>query len=277
MKQRTGPWWPAFGALVVLALTCGCPATPRLPQPPSVSRTRVVKKQSLEELISRIRQNVMGWLTLDAVCDVSITSPLINLPGNRVDLTNGSITVERINGRIHISFPAEPGGSLRVIGDGSSFAVDILDRSYRGKYGDPVTGQSDRVHLQPEDLLAVLDPSGLFLRTRQVLAQGPRFSLIYSLAFVEEPQPHVRMVSSVSIDRAGEEHMVVTTYDPDGSVRATMRVLSVATLSGLRNVPVEIPSRIAILYPEDPTTIRIDVRKIRLNGKLAPGLFELPD
>lgn len=275
-RRHRAPWsLVGLMAAFLLAGAVGCRGT--RDEIPPVVRPERVEKRSLQSLKDRIILNALGWETLDAKCDVAIRNLSIPRPDNLVELTNGRISLQR-PGKVNLKVPELGRAGLRLIGDGSSYRVEILGDVYSGSYGDPISAQPQHMHFMPEDVADAFDPSNLVWDKAQTLTQDPVYSHVYSLDLVQEPRPGVRMTSSITIDRRREQNLFIVKYDQDGSVRTTIRYGKVEPMSGREEEePVEVPTVIRMDYPDDPTAIIIRLRDVRLNVELNPALFELTD
>ncbi len=268
--RTAGLLWGLVAVSVLLgAGGCGTPGPA-----PSVAPVAVVEKRGLGLLTGRIQQNGAGWATLDATCDVTIYNPAIFTIGNQVVFKGGYLSFQK-PGKVNLTVPEAVGGGLKLVGDGSAYRVVIVGEGYRGAYGDSLSPAFRRIHFMPDDIADALDPSGLFRERAQLLTQGPVRSQIYSVELVDAPDPWLRMTSTITIDRRREQNLIITKYDRDGSVRVVITYQAVRALTGDDGETVEIPTVIEMVYPEDPTGIRIELRSIELHGELLPELFQV--
>ncbi|MCK4283111.1 MAG: hypothetical protein KAX44_02250 [Candidatus Brocadiae bacterium] len=262
-------------SLVTVSLLWGASGC-RAPRPaPSVAPVVVVEKRGLDLLKSGIKLNGAGWTSLDATCDVTIHNPAIPSIDNQLVFERGYFSFQK-PGKVNLTVPMARGGGLKLVGDGSAYRVEIAGEAYRGAYGDSLSPAFRRIHFMPDDIADALDPSGLFWDRAQLLTQGAVRSQIHSVELIEEPEPWFRMTSTITIDRRREQNLIITKYDRDGSIRVHITYRTVQALTGLDDEPVEIPTTIELIYPEDPTGIRIELRSIKLHGELRPELFQVP-
>ncbi len=258
-------------ALAAVAGAMGCAGTPEPVTP--LSRAERVPYRSLDLLKENIVANSQ-WQTLEASCDLTILNPSIPTPGNTLILRGGRIAIDRGSHRISLTAAGQD-GSLRLVGDGSIYESALLGQVYRGKYGDSLSAEPAVIHLMPDDLADAFDPAGLFWEQAVTLTQGPLFSQIHTVDFIEEPVPQLKMTSTITIDRRRESNLTILKYDPDGSVRVQVGYLTVRpfTTGGDESVPAEIATRLRIDYPQDPTAILMQLTNVQLDVKLDQDQF----
>jgi len=83
------------------------------------------------------------------------------------------------------------------------------------------------------------------------------------------------MTGSITIDRRRESNLTILKYDEDGSVRVQIVYLTVRPYSAGddESLPAEVPTRLRLDYPQDPSIVLIQLTNVELNTKLDPDQF----
>jgi len=234
-----------------------------------------VPYRSLDLLKMNIVANSRRWQTLEATCDLTILNPSIPTPNNALALRAGRIAFDRRSRKVSLAVRGIGGNRVKLVGDGSAYEATVLEDVYRGSYGDSLSAETGRVHLMPDDLADALDPANLLWERALTLTQGPLLSQIHALDFIQDPAPHLRMTGSITIDRRRESNLTILKYDEDGSVRVQIVYLTVRPYSAGddESLPAEVPTRLRLDYPQDPSIVLIQLTNVELNTKLDPDQF----
>jgi len=260
-------------AIGAVAAAWGC-AGAREPEP-SLARVDKVPYRSLDVLKASIVANSGRWQTLQATCDVTILNPSIPAPSNALVLRAGRIAFDRRSRKVSLAVRGLGGNRVKLVGDGSAYEATVLEDVYRGSYGDSLSSETGRIHLMPDDLADALDPANLFWERALTLTHGPLLSQIHALDFITEPAKHFKMTGTITIDRRRESNLTILKYDEDGSVRVQIVYLTVRPYSAGddESLPAEVPTRLRMDYPQDPTIVLLQLTNIELNTELDADRF----
>jgi hypothetical protein len=262
--------------LVAVAMALASAACRTAPQPVALQQSAIAPKRDLQYTRAVLKDNARPWATLDATCSVVIFNPRIPLPGNQLPVGSGRLVFEKPD-KVRLVAPDSEKATVRLIGDGNAFYVDIpvFRCTYHGRYTDPVQVDPARLVFLPPDVADALEPANLLVDRAQTLTQVEQHSRVCSLEFVTQPEPAIRTTSLVVINRATDRLASVEKYNQDGSIRARVLYRAFQSVMTGQQEVVQVPSAFDLTYPEDQTTIRIELRGIVLNSKLSPELFKV--
>lgn len=271
----------AMLALAALA-AAGCGLTSESgPQAPESytpgSPPRDLPKRSLKALRHRVLENASKFKTLTASCQAKIMSPLIRGDQKRASMS-GELYIQK-PGKVHLELYGGGKTYVELTGNGRAYRADMPlfgNTQFSGEYGDSIRWRPDRLHFMPDDLVDLLDRDRWFDNRAQVLrsSKKPPKWQIDNLALQSQPQPSVRVVSKLTINRRTQHVRSFVKYADDGSVRVEAWFRSIQLVqTGDRSV--RVPSKIWMHYPIDGTWIGLSLDNIELNVDIEPDRFKL--
>ena len=266
----------AVAAVLVAALAVGSLGCRGKEQRISPATPMVAPARDLDYTVSALDADARGWASLSAPCEVIIRSPQINVPARQARLGDGRIIIEK-PGKVNITMSNRDQMVLRLVGDGERYRVEmpVFSDAYSGSYGGPATPQPRRIHFMPEDVAAAFDPRSLLADSAQAITQWEQYTGLYNLQFVETPRKHVRIVSSLIVDRRTNQLFSAERYNEDGSVRVRISYSRIETLMDSAGNPVAVPTQVRLDYPAEQTAVLVGLRNIELNKKPGPEVFAL--
>jgi len=265
----------ALLAAVVAGMVPGMAGCRHTNQKIELASAFTAPKRDLDYTKEILYANARRWTNLAAGCQIAISSPQI--PGHRVIIPDGNLVFSK-PGSIRIIAPDSDQPSLRIVGDGKTYRVDmpLFSSTYSGKYSDAVTPQQGRINFLPAEMATALEPSSLLAERAPMLTQLEWFSGLYSLVFVATPVAAVKPIGLIVVDRRSERPASVEEYNlEDSSLRARILYLRFETLPVPGEDAVFVPNELRIIYPEEQTTIDILLHDITLNGKINPAQFKV--
>jgi outer membrane lipoprotein-sorting protein len=262
-----------LAAVAAAALAAaGCAASAKVPLTPPLGAV----KRDLAYTKAMLYANHRPWQSLDAGCQVTIANPQIPLPDHQVTVGNGRLRFEKPN-MVRIVLPDTNDPQVRIVGDGKAYyaAMPLLTSEYSGKYTDPVSPQPGRISFLPADVADALEPTNLFVGRGLTLTQEEQISNLYSVEPLTGPEPGIRTTSLVFVDRREEKLRGIEKYNDDGSIRCRVQYLNIQSVLLKGGQSVQVPVVFDISYPEEQTTIRIQLQGVALNVKMPEGAFDV--
>ena len=286
--------WLAVAALTIWTAS-GCKSAPAAPQLPF--ETGPLKETSLAALKQVIAGNAAMLNTMTAECDVAIQSDILRAPGQtKIELTRGRLVIAKPK-KVYLQFTKAGQVAMKLVGDQMNYQVEMPVKgiSYSGKYGEPVMPTPGRLHFLPEDLADAFDLNDVFAQKAQVLRGypagwdlfpgglldarvAPGLWHIDSLEVVEKPEPGLRIVNSILIDRATDRIVRLDKFRPDGTLRTRIWYVNHQMVpSGPGKTNIEVPSEILIWYPSplERTVIHIRMDHMKVNISVSEKQFTL--
>ncbi len=262
-----------IGMLLVcfgLVAAAGCAEKPTIAPGPRA----LTEPPDLEAVKQQLMLENTRWKTLSARCMVNIRSDYIRAPRSQAALGTGRLEIGK-PGKIRLRVPEKGPAQLKLVGDGQDYSVEmpIFGLRYSGSYGGALPRQGNRVLLMPDDLVKAFDWSKLFTDKVQVPRQQGFSYVIDSLKPVTEPEPALRLVNSLTLSWDSQTPVVLTRYEPDGSLRSEMRYFRWDTIQTGENKSTRIPSRLWVGYMPGRTATLIGLRDIVLNERLEGAPF----
>ncbi|KPK65396.1 MAG: hypothetical protein AMK73_03130 [Planctomycetes bacterium SM23_32] len=234
--------------------------------------------RTLDYVTAVLQTNSRRWMTLQAACRVTVASPQIPQPGNRVTFRSGRLYFQK-PGKVHLRVPDSGDPSLKIVGDGQAYQAQmpVFEDRYSGLYGDPVVSRPRRIHFLPADIAYALEPADALRGMGLAFKQTEQFAAIDCLDFVTEPEPSLKVVSSVLFGKRTDTVPQVETFGDDGAIRSRVSRLLIRAEPGLHDEPVPLPHALLIIYPQERTSILMALTDLKLNAELNPELFELTE
>jgi hypothetical protein len=264
----------ALAAAVLLGMA-GCRSTG---QRIELASSFTAPKRDLDYTRGVLDSNARRWTNLAATCEIVITNPQIPGPEHQVTINDGSLVFSK-PGSIRITAPDSDQPSVKMVGDGKTYRVDmpVFSSTYSGKYSDPVTPQQGRISFLPPEVATALEPTILLAERAPMLIQLESHSGLYSLAFVTAPEPAVKPTGLIVLDRRRERPASVEEYKlEDGSLRARIVYLDFEMLPVAGGEAAVVPTLFRIVYPEEQTAVQVLLHDVTLNGKINPAQFKVP-
>ncbi|MFO7958496.1 MAG: hypothetical protein R6X33_15515 [Candidatus Brocadiia bacterium] len=269
-------------ALVVLAAALwGCSGEPELMDPPA----RTPGPPDLEAVLDRIGTNASKWRTLDAECNVTISSAYLRGQGGQITRRGGRLRILK-PGKIMLRVPEKGELAIGMVGDGERYTLNmpVFGESYSARYGSPLPVDQLRITFMPDDLVDALDYTNLFGPRRKVpvIRQMGGLYVIDCLRMVTEPKADLYVDSSLTFEPNSNNVMMYRKYQPDGSLRAEIRypgwdLYQAAPGEDDRQAAARLPGRLWLAYPPSRTLIMITLEDVTLNEELDPAQFELEE
>jgi hypothetical protein len=243
--------------------------------------------------MSGIEDNQDSFRSLRARCEAVIRSPLLRRPQQLQMAGELKLLKPR---KIHLVLRRAGQIAVRLVGDGKHYQVSmpIFRGSYSGSYGDPIEGNTKRIHFMPDDLTDALDMRGLFWGKPQVLKAYPNcwdlnvgslaspetyppVWLIDSLDISTDPETQIRVDNSVLLDRQNEQIRRIDKFRRDGSLRVRMWHLNPGLIQDRKGQTVRLPGGLLLLYPAplEGTVIRLRFTRRELNVPIPEETFLL--
>jgi len=244
-----------------------------------LSPPMVEQALSLSSIKALVSERARRWVTLKADCELVIRDARIQLPGNQALFRNGKLFIRKTDrgGQIHLTCPGPRGTGIEMVGDGRSYAVNMsaLRTQYSGRYGDTPPGRQEGIFIMPDDIVDAFDLTGVFAGKMLTYAQGPMFSTVHGMVPVTaagtDAVTGIRMVNSVTVDRRGGRVRAYDKYNPDGTLRVSMRIAGYKPFRASDNTSAEVPT--SVWMGCGGTAVMLRLRAVTLNEELDPNLF----
>jgi len=253
--------------LPVAAAVAGCNGVKNQPDAP---RQQVIGRRSKDYWWSLLRGRDAAWTWLDARCDVTIASPLIDTASKSVRFRGGRLVVQKPD-RVYLRVPRSGDLRLLLAGDGGAFRAELpsFRESFSGTYADPVVPQPGRIHIMPADVAHAFCPWAILTGRVPVLTEGPRYSSLSVIEPVDDSEtPDVAVTAAVTLDRATDAIWAIDKYQEQGGIRAVISYphRTAVTLENDRSV--SIPTGVLIAYPIEETRILLMLEDVKLDQPL---------
>ncbi len=232
----------------------------RLSEKPDID-LRKIQTLSFTKVKEAIRTERLGFTTLKAKADISITTPEIN----------GEF---RCKGIVRFQKP----GKLRVIGsklartvfnmlsDGEDYWFYLPKDKvvYTGKC-DSYSKRGTSAYIFPDDIAALLEHDTLFEGRSAYMETWPTYWLVHILDRINGV---VVPYSRLKVGRIDNTVTELTMFKPDSLVRAQASFHNYVEINGQ-----SIPKVIQINWPETNTTLILALNNMQINCPLKPEIF----
>lgn len=273
-------------AAAIWAVGCGDEQVVDSPERPLETVTsqmpflQLIKTWDLPDVDLYLQTNSRGWTSLSADCQAIIRNPQIQAPDNQAAFPTGRVYYQK-PGRVYLRLGRGNDTLVEVVGNGEKYRTDmqVFRDAYTGDYSEQPLPSPGRISLLAPDVAAAIDPVRFIyspgVDLLPTLMQWEQITVLSMVRLPGENELAAWPASSLWLDRREQELKSAEKYRAPGAITVRVRYFDLGASATAEGTYVKVPLMMAIIYPQEQTTVSLTLSDVKLDPELPEDIFSL--